>query len=79
MSTALGGGVPPVPVTPAGLMTRMASLGGGRGVGQVQGPERKVRMAVVDWGVNDLPPPISEDMGMDMDGCGCYIYTHDRG
>ena len=83
MSTARpGGGVPPV--TPAGLMARMASLGGGRGVGPGgerggRGLERKVRMAVVDWGVNDLPPPISEDMGMDVDGCGCYIYTHDRG
>ena len=36
---------------------------GGRGL------ERKVRMAVVDWGVNDLPPPVSEDVdgGMDVD------------
>jgi len=77
MSTARpGGGVPPVPVTPAGLMARMASLGGGRGVGGGQGGgmggrglERKGRMAVVDWGVNDLPPPVSEDVngGMDVD------------
>jgi len=76
MSTARPGGgvVPPVPATPAGLMARMASLGGGRGVGVGQGGgmggrglERKVRMAVVDWGVNDLPPPVSEDVDVEVD------------
>ena len=74
MSTARpGGGVPPVLVTPAGLMARMASLGGGRGTGvglgverRGRGLERKVRMAVVDWGVNDLPPPVSEDVDVDV-------------
>jgi len=69
MSTARpgGGGVPPV--IPAGLIARVASLGGGRGtgVGQVQGSEKKVRMAVVDWGVNDLLRPVSEDVNGGMD------------
>jgi len=38
-------------------------------------------MVIVNWGVNDLPPPVFEDVGMNVyiRGCGCYIYAHDRG